>query len=353
MMTRRRTEGFNLAFLDIMSCGLGAVILVFMLVKYQTHDSSIELERLEDDIQALQSIKQNLLNTVETIERQISEHSGQKTQNKQKIATLQKMLDSQRAATEKIAETLEKLKSNIQDIYITKPVSVIENQQTNEENYLLGLQIQGEKIAILIDSSASMTDEKLIDIIKTKNSPTQEKQQAEKWNRVRRIVEWLLARLPKDSSVVAVIFNENTQQLGGAGWQKASDSSALSAILDDLSKQIPMGGTNLHIGLKKVYEYAPSNLYLITDGLPTKGESRYKQLNPFSSCGSLIGRAQTISGECRVKLFQQTINETAKPGTQVDIILLPIEGDPDAINQYWIWAASSGGLVLSPASNWP
>ncbi|RLA22020.1 MAG: VWA domain-containing protein, partial [Gammaproteobacteria bacterium] len=34
MLPRRKTEGFNLAFLDIMSCGLGAIILVFMLVKY-------------------------------------------------------------------------------------------------------------------------------------------------------------------------------------------------------------------------------------------------------------------------------------------------------------------------------
>ena len=92
---------------------------------------------------------------------------------------------------------------------------------------------------------------------------------------------------------------------------------------------------------------------MITDGLPTKGESQYRSLNPFSSCSSLTGNAQTISGECRVKLFQQTINESGKRGVQVDVILLPLEGDPDAVNQYWIWAATTGGLLISPASNWP
>ncbi|MEO1925140.1 MAG: VWA domain-containing protein, partial [Gammaproteobacteria bacterium] len=40
MVQRKKTEGFNLAFLDIMSCGLGAIILVFMLVKHNVNDSS-------------------------------------------------------------------------------------------------------------------------------------------------------------------------------------------------------------------------------------------------------------------------------------------------------------------------
>jgi len=32
---------------------------------------------------------------------------------------------------------------------------------------------------------------------------------------------------------------------------------------------------------------------------------------------------------------------------------LPIEGDPSAVNEYWSWAASTGGLVISPAVTWP
>ena len=39
MVKRRASEGFNLAFLDIMACGLGAIVLVFMLVKKNIDNS--------------------------------------------------------------------------------------------------------------------------------------------------------------------------------------------------------------------------------------------------------------------------------------------------------------------------
>ncbi len=96
-----------------------------------------------------------------------------------------------------------------------------------------------------------------------------------------------------------------------------------------------------------------TDLYLITDGLPTTGDSRYAGLNPFAACSSLLGRSNTISGECRVRLFRQTLKDTSLGGVKVNVILLPIEGDPDAVNEYWAWAATTGGLLISPAGNWP
>jgi hypothetical protein len=66
-----------------------------------------------------------------------------------------------------------------------------------------------------------------------------------------------------------------------------------------------------------------------------------------------LGKSATISGECRLKLFRQSIRDSSLRGVTVNVILLPIEGDPDAANEYWAWAAQSGGLVISPAANWP
>jgi len=153
---------------------------------------------------------------------------------------------------------------------------------------------------------------------------------------------------------VVVTFSEKAKTLGKQGWMKASDPSSLPSILSDLNALTPEGGTNLQLGLQMVNKYAPSNLYVITDGLPTKGESNYISLNPFASCRSLLGTSSKISGKCRVKLFQQTITESApRSGVQVNVLLLPIEGDPDAVNQYWYWSATTGGLVISPANNWP
>jgi VWA domain-containing protein len=350
---RKKLEVFNLAFLDIMSCGLGAIILVFMLVKHNVNNSSVEFDNLENDVQNLEMIKEDSIHTLQSIETQLVEEAAQEAITRKKLEEMQSILANKNADVEITAREIEKIKSDIKGIKVKKKEDLIETEQINEENYLLGLKVEGQKIAILVDSSASMTDEKLIDIIKIKNSSKKDKQQAKKWVRTKKIVAWLLARLPRDSDVVVVAFSEKAKALGKQGWVKVNAPSSLSSILSDLNALIPEGGTNLQSGLQMVNKLAPTNLYVITDGLPTRGESRYKSLNPFASCSSLLGRSSKISGECRIKLFQQTIKESARPDVQVNVVLLPIEGDPDAVNQYWYWSATTGGLVISPADNWP
>ncbi|MEM7469612.1 MAG: VWA domain-containing protein, partial [Pseudomonadota bacterium] len=58
MRKRRGFSAFSLAFLDIMSCGFGAVVLLFLIIKHHAdvkdvmpeYDLSVELELLEKDI---------------------------------------------------------------------------------------------------------------------------------------------------------------------------------------------------------------------------------------------------------------------------------------------------------------
>ena len=353
MIKRKKTEGFNLAFLDIMSCGLGAIILVFMLIKHNVNDSSIELDNLKNDIKNLEERKENSLQTLKSIESKLAEDAMQAAAAERKLAERQSILARKSSEVEMAAKEIETLKSDIKEIKVIKKDDLIASKQINEENYLLGLKVKGRKIALLVDSSASMTNEKLIDIIKTKSSSNKDKQKAKKWVRTKKVVKWLLARLPKNSDVIVVAFSEKAKTLGKQGWVKASDPASIPAIISDLNAITPEGATNLQHGLQTVNKFAPSNLYIITDGLPTKGESNYKSLNPFSSCSSLLGNSNIISGACRVKLFKQTISESAQKNVQVDVVLLPLEGDPDAINQYWYWTAATGGLVISPANNWP
>jgi len=353
LIKRKQSAGFNLAFLDIMSCGLGAIILVFMLVKHNVNDSSVELDNLQNDIQQLEEKKLKAQQIVQNTKAQLAENSRTENTARKELAAKQAILSQTSADIELTSKQLELLKSAIKTIKVLKKDDLIETQQVQEQHYLLGLKVEGPKIAILVDNSASMTHEKLIDIIKTKNGSSQEKQQAEKWIRTQKVVAWLLARLPKNSDVIVVAFNEKAKNLGSANWAKANSSSTINAILSDLNTLVPEGATNLQQGLQAINTFSPSNLYIITDGLPTKGESRYKSLNPFASCSSLSGNSTIISGECRVKLFKQTIKESAKSNIQVNVILLPLEGDPDATNQYWSWTAATGGLVLSPAGDWP
>ena len=67
------------------------------------------------------------------------------------------------------------------------------------------------------------------------------------------------------------------------------------------------------------------------------------------------GGAGTISGDCRRALFRHTVNATKPPAglSAVNVVLLPIEGDPEAAVEYWLWTAASGGLLITPADTWP
>lgn len=348
----RRAEGSSLAFLDIMSCGLGAVILVFMLVKQSVDEAPAEIENLKNDISQLEQARDESQQRLNDIRQQLQQENID-------IASLRQSLSSQRAdlqakneALSAATSTLDELKQSITSIKVPKKQDLVETQQVNEEQYLMGLRVEGSKIAILLDASASMTNEKLIDIIKTKSGSDQNKINAPKWQRAQRVLSWMLARLPQNSEVLVMAYNEQAKQLGGKGWINASSESA-NRIIREASSLVPTGATNLQKGLNAIKSFSPSNVYVITDGLPTQGESRFKSLNPFSDCSSLTGGGKTISGECRKRLFQQTIKESGNMGAQLDVILLPIEGDPDAVYQYWLWAASQRGMVISPAKNWP
>lgn len=353
MRQQRKAEGFNLAFLDIMACGLGAVVLVFMLVKHHVVETTApQTELLKADVIRLDMEEQELAKALEEL-LDVSKADAEKIAIlKAKIARLEQFMKEKDLSLSTKKEQLAALKNDIKNSPIAKKEDVIEDDRGGEESYLMGLKVEGRRILILVDSSASMTDEKLIDIIRRKNSANAVKKAGPKWQRTRKTVRWLLARVPKNSRVAVVVFNETVKTLGN-GYFDARSTDLLNKVYSQMDGLVPTGGTNLEKGLKKAKLMTPTDLYLITDGLPTKGESRYAGLNLFSDCSSLLGRSNTISGECRVKLFRKTIADSSLLGTTINVILFPIEGDPDAANEFWMWAAASGGMMISPALNWP
>ena len=83
---------------------------------------------------------------------------------------------------------------------------------------------------------------------------------------------------------------------------------------------------------------APDNIYLITDGLPTQGSKRI--------------RGATISGRQRLNLFQSAVKAVPR-GIPMNIILSPMEGDPEAANAFWKLAQMTNGSFMSPSEDWP
>jgi len=345
-----------------MSCGLGAIILVFMLVKYNVDTTALQTELLH---QKQGELLQKELAELKAQERELrSEISNLDTSSGKYMATIRaasnelfQVQKSLAGKQDKISRQRQKLlatQEKIKNAAVAQASGVIEDPKVGEENYLIGLKVEGLKIGILLDSSASMTDKILLDVIRRKNSSDRSKKAGPKWQRTKRILRWLLARLPSGSSVDVIAFNDKARSLGPKGWKSSRNSKALGSIVQDLDSLIPEGPTNLQVGLEALNRIRPTNVYVITDGLPTAGDSNYKSLNPFVSCSSLWGQSNTISGECRLKLFQHTLKNSAPgAGVRVNVILLPIEGDPVASTAYWSWSSATGGLLISPAESWP
>ena len=357
MKSKRRFTTFSLSFLDIMSCGLGAVALVFLIVKHDV-DNSIkqnnqtlqsEVQLIEEDvaigteglIQArniLSDIDQKLLEANGAAKRITDEIKNQKTQ----LTELQKQQVSTKVLQQKVATLTSQrdllLKQQQKDGNKSREFIGQGNRQ-----YLTGMKMDGERIIILLDASTSMLDERLVNIIRRRNMNDISKRQAPKWRQAVKTVEWLTAQLPQQSQYQLFSFNTNTVAVlkkTDKTWLNVSDRDELNKTIAALQQLTPEGGTSLQRAFMQVQQMSPrpDNIFLITDGLPTQGLKK--------------PRAKNISGRDRVALFNQALS-TLPSNIPVNVILLPMEGDPLAAAAFWQLAQRNQGSFLSPAEDWP
>ncbi|MGO1119209.1 VWA domain-containing protein [Rhodovibrionaceae bacterium A322] len=362
MKRHRKIPGTGLAFLDVMSCGLGAVILILMLVKTDTQrpdprdppEDTVNVEELTQTLEDLTRQAETLQAQLTQTTDSTAEAEEAKSKLAESLASLEGSLKAQGKAQEEIQAQIESLKEAIEQAPPAQAQDVLDSPVGGEENYLIGLKVEGRRIVLLVDVSASMTDDLLIDIIQRKTGSEADKKAGPKWLRTQAVVKWLLARLPRDSEVSLVAFNDTARHLGSTTWTAAGDKAGLEELVSDLAAVVPTGPTNLQRGLEEVAGLQADRLYVVTDGLPTQGTSNFKSLNPFAACNSLIGSSDTITGDCRVKLFAHSLKETGfTKGPPANVVLLPLEGDPQAAPAFWSWAANTGGLMIAPAESWP
>ncbi len=338
-----------------MSCGLGAIVLVFMLVKKNTGPPTATPPQLEVELSRLEQAQHELSQDRQTAVARRRATDTRMQALAVELARLQAEVERSQSTAQATRARIVVLEQAIRQTADAKIADIIDIPKAGEEQYLIGLKVEGRRIGLLIDSSASMTDETLMAIIRRKNASDAEKQAGPKWRRTKAIAGWLLARLPPGSEVTAVAYSGAVRHLGGRGWKPSRTTAALEQMLRDLDAIVPSGPTNLHAGLDALYALQPTAVYLVTDGLPTQGTATtgFRKFNPLSACGSLLGRSNTVSGVCRTALFRSAISAAAAPDVRRNVILLPIEGDPEAAYEYWSWTAQSGGMLMTPADGWP
>lgn len=358
MAKKRKFTTFSLSFLDIMSCGFGAVVLVFLIIKHdvntQVEAKNVELQAevnlLEEEVTSGEEHLVRIKNTISLLDQQLVETSGLARRINDDIDALTNMIRELEQAGDD--QQIDALKQQIANLKQEKEKLEQLQAEGNDvrrfvgqgnRQYLTGLQLGGERILILLDASASMLDETLVNIIRRRNMSDSTKRLSEKWQRAIRTVEWLIAKFPQQSQFQIYSFNTlakasiaNTD----GQWLAINDQPALNQSLLNLRDLIPAGGTSLENAFRVVHRLQPmpDNIILITDGLPTQGAKPSK--------------ASTISGPEREQLFEQAVTILPQ-GVPVNVLLWPMEGDPMAAAAFWKLAQVTAGSFISPSKDWP
>ena len=365
-MARRAVSVFNLSFLDIMSCGFGAVILVFMIISAQVSvradKENIELlgetNRLEEEI--LDGRKNRVRAQTQVDQRQ------QRMSNLQEEARrLQAMIDELKEQLGEMDDislasrmSVEQLESDIDRLEEAKErlLSEMEAQADSSggrvrtyvgegnRQYLTGMKMGGKRILILVDASASMLGRTYTNAIIYRNLSDDQKLRTPKWRNAIDAVDWITTRIPKASEFQVMAFNTSPWSVvdGSNGkWTPAADGEKLSAAINRLRTTVPQSGTSLYNVFDAInsMDPKPDNIYLLTDGLPTQGKDR-------------PAKEIKIKPDRRVKFFGQA-KERLPGGIPVNILLYPMDGDPDAAGHFWRLAIDTRGSFMTPSRDWP
>jgi hypothetical protein len=363
-MAKRRTSviTFGLSFLDIMSCGLGAVVLLFLIIKHNADNSvlnpvdipdlSSEVSMLDKEVLEGREGLAELRNTIDETDDRIVTAQGLARRITEDLQDRSGQIQEALASSSQDSE-IEKIKEDLRKLDAERKRQEADTDNTGQSTrsivgegnrqYLTGLKLGGNRVLVLLDASASMLDDTIVNIIRTRNMSDASKRNAPKWRQALKMVEWLSARFPITSQYQIYTFNTKAQPVIAntkGQWLQVSNKTQLDQTFKELEALIPEGGTSLENVFIDITQLSPmpDNIYLLTDGLPTQGR------NP--------PRGTTISGKNRLDLFEDAI-ERIPANIPLNIILLPMEGDPMAASAYWQLAQITGGSFMSPSEDWP
>ena len=357
-MARRQTNTFSMSFLDVISCGFGAVVLFYTIISAQAGlhrikentDLNAESRRLEQEVLDGYKHLAELRNALDSTEDRKIRAAGLSKEMLEKLRQTQEELSRYEYDTLARRESLERLKADLKQLEegtrrlreaapnTTVPAPVDQDQ-------LVTLKVDGRRVLMLVDASASMLDETLVNIIRMRNMPPERRLASTKWRQAVNTVEWVTARLPESTQFQIYAFDTAPRPVveGSAGrWLSVADAGQVETALQALRRTAPTGGSSLQNAFAVIRQLdpAPDNVILVTDGLPTQGASP-----PLMRT--------LVTAEQREDLMQEAVKSLPASPPPVSTVLLPMEGDPAAPIYFWRLARVTGGGFLSPARDWP
>lgn len=350
----------GLSFLDAISCGFGAVILLFIIVDHAvlqvnqpgSESQMTRVEALEDAVldekQALlmqQAALDDVREATRLAQAEAERLRQQIRQQRERQPNLEGVQAASRTRLQQMQAELLALESEVAAMraQANDPAgdAIREVQGDGRQQYLSGLSVQGQRILILVDASASMLSETIVDAIRRRNQSEASRLQAPKWRRALAAADWMSAQIPADSQFQILSFNTEVRAPHGTAnrWLSARGGTDISAAIRGLRQTVPADGTRLYAAFDaaRALKPAPDAIYLITDGLPTQGAQ---------------ARRGAVSGAQRLRNFNEAVARLPG-GAPVHTLLLPMEGDPRAAGAYWNLGRATGGSMLTPSRDWP
>ena len=363
-MSRRKVSPFSLSFLDIMFCGFGAVVLLVLVLNHDTvksrketfTDLRAEAVRLEKEVLVGEDYLVEARNSLQATEREIVVMQGESERvidtSREMGIEIANMSRETLASREHINQMSTDLKS-LDKVQKRLGAAAEDNRDAGEKvrefrgegdrQYLTGLKMGGKRTLILVDASASMLDETIINVIRRRNLDAASRISAPKWQRTLKTTDWLVSNLPATAQFQLYSFNTAaTAVLAGTDgkWLNTSTRADVDGAVSALHQLAPAGGTSLYhaFSVAESLSPRPDNILLVTDGLPTQGRNK-----PVST---------TVSSDQRLDHFKKAAR-VLDGDIPINTILLPMEGDAWAAAAFWQLAISSSGSFMTPSRDWP
>lgn len=365
-MARRPFHIFSMSFLDIISCGFGAVVLFFVIINAQVRlradaervDLLSESTRLEEEVldgrkdllqfrgergrleerraQAVEELRR-LRERLAALLAELAQYERLGTQSEESVeklrADVDRLRDMQRQLETRIAESEEGAGRQIRRF-----------EGSGSRQYLTGMQMGGDRVLILVDGSASMLGRTYIDVLRFRLMDEELKPRAPKWRQVVNSVDWITTRLTPQQRFQVYVYGEGYRSVlenSDGQWLSVADGTRVGEAVEALRAYAPQGGTSMHAAVRAIraLEPPPDNVYLLTDGLPTQGAS------PPSRVGWADQRT-------RVRHFERAERDLP-PRIPINVLFYPLDGDPEATGYYWRMASRSRGSFVSVSRDWP
>ena len=174
---KREFNPISLSFLDVMSCGFGAVVLIFLILDHSisvrtdniSPDLTAEINLLNEEINEGEANKVRIRNTISDVDFQMVQAQGLARSIQEEIDNFLEELAQLENSTLAQEDSVEKLKSEIKTLEEElERLRAAEDSFTGNfirpyvgdgnRQYLTGLILGGSRILVLVDVSASMLD---------------------------------------------------------------------------------------------------------------------------------------------------------------------------------------------------